>query len=212
LIAGIIILVIVLCVGVGGAIALLANKGGDRTTTATGSTGPSTATSGQTGSTTSAPPPTDTIKLVAPDRIGPLQKTADQSRATTMLDQMSNAGIEHPFSVGYEDTANKSRLAIAWGGTGRIFAVGGPQQQLDEFFNSAGKSLSGGTVGARQNVNPGSAGGSAQCAPVTGLGVAMALCAWSGGDGLLGVIISGLTADRAGARMHDMLQAIVTKG
>jgi hypothetical protein len=208
LIASIIILVIVLCVGIGGAIALLANKDGRTPSTA----GPSSATSGPTGSTTTAPPPTDTIKLVAPDRIGALRKMADQSQANSMLNQMSGAGIDHPFSVGYEDSANKARLAIAWGGTGRIFAVGGPQQQLDEFFSSAGKSLSGGTVGARQNVNPGSAGGTAQCAPVTGLGVAMALCAWSGGDGLLGVIISGLTADRAGARMHDMLQAIVTKG
>ena len=47
---------------------------------------------------------------------------------------------------------------------------------------------------------------------MTGLGVSMALCAWAGGDGLLGVIVSGLPEDKAGARMHDMLQAIVVKG
>jgi len=38
------------------------------------------------------------------------------------------------------------------------------------------------------------------------------VCAWVGGNAVLGVLISGLTQDKAGARMREMLQAIVSKG
>jgi hypothetical protein len=194
--------VLVICLGIGGGAVYLVSARGGKTPTAGDSTGAS-----------ATKPAADTVKLTAPDRIGTLEKMADQSEATSMLNEMQDAGFEHPFAVGYEDTVVKGRLAIAWGGTGKIFGLEGAPTQMDAFFREAGNGFGADvTVGTPASVDSGSAGGTTQCAPVTGLGVVMRLCAWAGSNALLGVLISGLAQDKADARMREMLQAIVSKG
>lgn len=205
LIIGIIVLVVVVLCGGLVLIGVLASK--DKTNTATTANSSTGATTGAT----SAAPPAVKISFNSPDRIGVLRKSSDQSRATTMKDGMRNAGLDDPFAVMYEDTTAKGKVAIAWGGTGSAFGGGGAQAQLDSFFGSAGGQLGGGTVGTRQDVDPGTIGGSAQCAKVDGTGVTMAMCAWAGDNALLGFIISGLTIEKTKDRMRGMLQAIVVK-
>jgi hypothetical protein len=209
LIIGIIVLVLLVVCGGVGALLLVANK--SKTNNATPGTGGTTTSTTGTAPTSAAPPPAAKISFTAPDRIGVLHKSSDQSRATSLKDSMSSAGIADPFAVMYDDTTAKGRLAIAWGGTGSAFG-GDAQTQLDGFFSSAGANVGGGTVGTREDADPGAVGGSAQCAPVTGTGVTMSMCAWAGDNALLGFIISGLQPSQAKTRMKEMLQAIVVKG
>jgi hypothetical protein len=207
LIAVLVIVALLLVCGIGGAVLLLANKKGTPTATGTGTT-----TGATSGATTAAPPPATKISFQSPATIGVLKKSGDQTRADSLKGSMSGAGIEDPFAVMYDDTTSKGRLAIAWGGTGSAFGGGDPGAQLDGFFSSAGSSLgSGATVETRQNADPGSVGGKAQCAKVDGTGVVMTMCAWASDNALLGFIISGLTVDKAATRMQQMLQAIVVK-
>jgi hypothetical protein len=170
-----------------------------------------------TDSTTSTKPPSSaaatkaSVTLAAPDRIGSLRKSADQSQANNIRQRMVTAGVESPYAVVYEDTSAPGRTAAVWGGTGRAFAIGGPDKQIDAFFSSASKDLGGGTVGARTTVDPGAVGGKAQCAKVDGLGVTMSMCAWAGTDALLGFVFGGLDVTKSTTTMRSMLAVIVAK-
>src|SRR6266508_7034625 len=104
----------------------------------------------------------------------------DQSQVAPMRDQMRTAGMDDPYAVIYEDTANAGRTAIVWGGTGKAFGIGSAERQLDAFFSSAGKNLGGGSLGEGVSTDPGAVGGKAECVKVSGLGVTMTMCAWAG--------------------------------
>src|SRR5438874_1828301 len=136
LIIGIVVVVLLVLCGGGIAVALLANKG---TSNSAGSGSTSTSTSNPTGgtATTNAPPPTTKISFNAPDRIGVLRKSSDQSRASGLKDSMSTAGLENPFAVMYEESTNKGHLAVVWGGTGSALGGSNANSQLDAFFGSA---------------------------------------------------------------------------
>jgi hypothetical protein len=213
LIIGIVVVVLLVLCGGGIGLVLLANKSTSTSGSGSGSTTTATSTAGPTGGTTTTAPAITKVSFNAPDRIGALKKSSDQSRASGLKDSMSAAGLENPFAAMYEDTAVKGRLAVVWGGTGSAFGGGGnANSQLDAFFGSAGSSVGGGTVGAKQDVDPGAVGGAARCAPVSGTGVVMSLCAWATDNAVLGFIISGLSPDKSADRMRQMLQAIVVKG
>jgi hypothetical protein len=128
-----------------------------------------------------------------------------------MRSQLQNAGLTDPFTVVYDDTTAAGRRVIVWGGTGALFGIGTPDKELDSFFSSAGASLSGGTVGPRIDVAPGSVGGKAQCAKISGLGATASMCAWSGDKALLGFIFNGITPEKSGQEVQSMLPAIVVK-
>lgn len=168
---------------------------------------------GTTSPTGSAPvtAPAAGVSLEAPNQIGDLKKSADQSRADTLRSTLTNGGIEEPFAVVYEDTAQAGRQVIVWGGTGPIFGTGSRQAQLNGFFSSAGAQLSGGTISDRAPVSAGSVGGLAECEKVSGMGVAMSLCAWIGEDALVGFILTGYSPAEAGEAVPEILSAIVKK-
>jgi hypothetical protein len=149
------------------------------------------------------------VRLTDPNQIGDLVKSADQSSAATLRATLTTGGIEEPFAAVYEDTATSGRQVVVWGGTGPIFGAGSTQAQLDGFFSSAGKQLSGGTISERGPVSPGTVGGVAECEKVSGMGVAMALCAWIGDDALVGFIFTGYAPAEAGSAMPEILSAIV---
>jgi hypothetical protein len=150
------------------------------------------------------------VTLSAPDRIGNLRKKADQSRADSMRTMMSTAGLEQPFAVVYENPAAPGHDTIVWGGTGGAFAMGTPKQQLDAFFAAAGGSLGNGvTVGTATAVDPGSVGGQARCAKINGLGVKLAMCAWTGSSAVLGFLCFGVAPDQAGGQVKQVLPAVV---
>jgi hypothetical protein len=201
LIVVIVVIVVLLVAGGITAIVLVVGNSSGKTPLAGGSQAPATNTA------------TSTVKLNAPDRIGTLQRKADQSQVDRMRSMMSSAGLEQPFAVVYDDTAASGREAIVWGGVGTMFGMADPQAELDSFFSSAGDTLgAGATVGTRTNVTPpSSVGGVAQCAQVSGSGVRMALCAWVGNGAVLGFIFTGVTPTQAGDEVNSILTAVVSK-
>jgi hypothetical protein len=212
LIGGLVVLAVLLCGGAATAVVLVANNN----TTKPGAAASSSASKKPGAGTPTAAATTPgraagSVTLTAPDRIGSLKKSADQSLVTPMKTQMENAGLSDPFTVVYDDTAAAGRKVIVWGGTGPLFGVVSADKQLDSFFSSAGANTGGGSLGARSNVDPGSVGGKAQCAKVNGLGATMSMCAWSGNAALLGFIFTGVSPDKSGPVVHTMLPAIVVK-
>ena len=156
-----------------------------------------------------ASPSQRSVTLSTPQQIGSLRRSADQSLAEQMRSGLSNAGIEKPFAAVYEDSAVTGRTTVMWGGVGDIFRVA-PETQLSAFIKSAGSSLPGGaTVATETDVEPGQVGGKAKCAKVNGAGVTMTLCAWNGGDALIGFLFGGIGPDKAAAQMRTILSAVV---
>src|SRR6266540_90965 len=161
--------------------------------------------------TTSAPsptPPASTVTFAAPDRIGTLRKMADQSRVAQLPGQMAAGGLGNTFAVIYEDSTAKGHTAIVWGGTSS-FLGGADAAVLDGFFSSAGNQIPNGKLAPRTTVDPGSVGGTAQCAKVDGVGVPMALCGWTGSGALAGLLFTGFTADKSAGLVRQVLPAIV---
>lgn len=201
LIIGIVVGAIVLCIGgVVGIGALVYNM---RDTTETPS-GPTQAA--QPSPSTQAPAETT---FTDPDTIGPLKKNSDQSAAEESRRALTGSGIEKPFAVSYQDSANESRTVLVWGGTGKIFGAGGRQVQLDAFFTSAESQFPGATPTGRSTVSSGSAGGQAECEKLGGLGVAVTLCAWAGDDALLGMLFAGYEPAEAGPLVEEILAGVV---
>lgn len=196
LVAVVIGLVLLLCVGLGTGLYLLGSQVTDAARDGSGD----------------EPEAAAKITLTAPDRIGNLRKAADQAQAETLKDDLRTAGTADPFAAGYEDTAAANRPVIVWGGTGVVFGLGGKQKQLDAFFTSAAGELGGGTMGPRLDVDPGPTGGAAQCANVEGLGLTMSMCAWAGQNALLGFLLTGVTPERGADYLHLLLPAVVVKG
>jgi hypothetical protein len=210
LLIGVIIGLAVLLVA-GGVVTFVALRSGNPKSTPAGATASNRASSPANTRSSAAAPAKPSVTLAAPDRIGSLRKAADQSQANTIKQRMTTSGVESPYAVMYEDTAAAGRTVTAWGGTGRAFALGGPDKQLDAFFGSAGSELGGGTLGARSNVEAGAVGGKAQCAPVNGLGITMSMCAWAGTDALLGFIFTGTAPAKSAETLRAMLGVIVVK-
>jgi hypothetical protein len=149
------------------------------------------------------------VTLKAPDTIGTLKKSSDQSRAKALNSQLTSAGLENPFAAVYQDTKNAAHAVVVWGGTGAIFSAGGAQAQLDSFFGSAGGQLGGAKPVA---VDAGAIGGRAECAKSGLSGAKISICAWVGSDALLGFLFNGVEADAAAAQMRTVLPSIVVKG
>lgn len=159
----------------------------------------------KTGSSTAAAKP---VTLEAPATIGTLKKSSDQSEAKKMSSRLSDAGVDRPYAAVYRDTKNPSRRVIVWGGTGKIFNVGGAQRQLDSFFSGSNSELGGAKPAA---VDAGSLGGKAECAKSGLSGAKISICAWVGTDVLLGFIVNGVEPDAAAAQMRTMLPSIVSR-
>jgi hypothetical protein len=147
--------------------------------------------------------------LKAPDTIGTLKKSSDQSQAQKLNSKLTNAGMENPFAAVYQDAKNPGRRVVIWGGSGGIFNVGNSQQQLDGFFSSMGSQLAGTKPVA---VEVGAIGGVAECAKSGLSGLKLSICAWGGSSALLGFMFNGVEPEAAGAQMRTMLPSIVAKG
>jgi hypothetical protein len=177
-----------------------------------GTASASTATGNSARPASAAPTGGVRYTLTAPDRIGGLRKAADQSGVDSIGKAMAGDGISQSIAVAYEDTAAGNKPVLVWGAGGGVFGVLTPKARLDAFFTGAGKSAAGGTVGTRTPVDPGTAGGSAECADITGTQTALALCAWAGGDVILGVMFVGESAAQGGGQMRTIVPAVVQQG
>ncbi|MEV4517703.1 hypothetical protein AB0K00_53190 [Dactylosporangium sp. NPDC049525] len=150
-----------------------------------------------------------TPTLTAPATIGTWKKSVRQDQADALSKSLSDAGVKDPFAAQYEDKTKASKTAAVWGGTGAIFSAGGAQRQLDAFFTSMGGQLNGGQVTARIKVDPGSAGGTAECTKTDASGVTFSACAWVNTNVLLAFLFNALEPDAAGAQVRLMLPALV---
>ncbi len=197
----------------GTATAIFVLRGDKKPASTAGSTPTPTLGATTSAPTTSAPsptPPASTVTFAAPDRIGTLRKMADQSRVAQLPGQMAAGGLGNTFAVIYEDSTAKGHTAIVWGGTSS-FLGGADAAVLDGFFSSAGNQIPNGKLAPRTTVDPGSVGGTAQCAKVDGVGVPMALCGWTGSGALAGLLFTGFTADKSAGLVRQVLPAIVVK-
>jgi hypothetical protein len=192
----------------------LAGSGPKKNSAGAGASGTPVAGSGSPTSDQSTPStaPTGDLSytLNAPDQIGALKKAADQSEADSLKSSLQGANVGDAFAAEYQDTAAGNKPVIIWGATGGLFGILDAQSQLDSFFSGVGKSVAGGTVGTPTAVDPGSVGGTAECASVTGH-VNATLCAWTSGDALVGAIFAGESLSQGGGQMHTVLPAVVTK-
>lgn len=212
LVVGIVVGVLaLLCAGAG--VAVVASGALDGTPKAKASSSAGTDSSADPGSSRSAgSSPTAAakqVKLVAPDQIGSLTKSSDQSDAEDQRKQMVDSGYENAFAAEYEDSSN--RLVLLWGATGKAFGSSKDQSRLDELFDGARNELDNATIGTRVPSSPGSAGGSLECAPLNGLGITATMCGWVGQNALLVIVFRGFDVTKSGAQSTTILSAVVTK-
>jgi hypothetical protein len=159
-------------------------------------------TSGAAASPVSYP-----FDVAAPAQIGTWSKLDDQSPVEQLSQEVAQTGVQKPFAVIYSDPASDS--AIAWGGVGTPYGKGTAQSRLDAFFTTAARNIGGGNAGPRTDVDPGDLGGTAQCATVTGIGISMVVCGWTGTDALMGFEFSAGTLEQDLLQMPSLLAAIV---
>jgi hypothetical protein len=111
-----------------------------------------------------------------PDQIASLTKSSDQTAAQSLLKQIQSApGGEQLMAVSYEDSTDRSRTVLVYGGSGPL-PPGDPDSQLLAMLGSG--TASGVKIGAASSVDPGPAGGTAKCAPIPGNGKTVINCGW----------------------------------
>jgi hypothetical protein len=131
-----------------------------------------------------------------PDQIASLTKSSDQSTAQSLLKQIQSApGGEQLIAVSYEDSTDKARTVLIYGGTGPL-PPGDPDSQLLAMLGSG--TASGVKIGNASNVDPGPAGGTAKCAPIPGNGKKVINCGWINGKTAL--VMSFTAFDQATAQ------------
>ncbi|MBO3749851.1 hypothetical protein J5X84_27540 [Streptosporangiaceae bacterium NEAU-GS5] len=142
--------------------------------------------------------------LSAPDEIGSLRKSADQTVATDLLKQIQGGTkATKMIAVSYEDGTDKSHTVLVYGGVGEV-PPGSTDDQLKSMLGSG--TMVGSKVGEAQTVDPGAAGGAAKCAPIpSNDGLKYVNCGWINGKTALVMTFTGFDA----ATPQTMVPAIV---
>jgi len=141
--------------------------------------------------------------LRAPARIAGLHKRAHSGAADGILSAMLPGERKKSLAVQYDESALSARFALVIGQTGQPVPPGAPAAQLRQVIlaQANGAKFAGAT-----SVPTGSAGGTAECAPVNS---AQFDCAWINGKSRLVLIFSGYTRNQTQALMPKFLTAMV---
>lgn len=141
--------------------------------------------------------------LRAPARIASLHKSPQQDAADGILSAMSPGERKKSLAVQYEESAQSPRFVLAIGQTGQPVLPGAAAAQLKQVILAQ---ANGAKFASAASMPAGSAGGTAECAPVNS---AQFDCGWISGTSRLVLIFSGYTQDQTEALMPKFLTAMV---
>jgi hypothetical protein len=178
------------------------------TTSAQPSTAPSVATP-SAAAPSSAPSQSagaaGAVKM--PDQIASLRKSSDQTTAQSLLKQIQSApGGEQLIAVSYEDSTDKTRTVLIYGGSGPL-PPGDPDSQLLAMLGSG--TASGVKIGDAVSVDPGPAGGTAKCAPIPGNDKKVINCGWINGKTALVMSFTGFDQTTAQSLVPKIVGAMI---
>jgi len=153
--------------------------------------------------------------LSQPDTIASLKKSPDQSMAKEILKAAKgHAGDGKVTAVVYQDSSNSSKTVMIYGGVGIPLPDGDSDSQFKSMLGSGTATDGGVKVGSVADVDSGSAGGSAKCAPILASGGGdskFVNCAWINGKSALVLTFQSYSADDAHTLVPQILTAM-TKG
>jgi hypothetical protein len=140
-----------------------------------------------------------------PARIGPLQKSADQSTAKFLLSGMTRTVRKKMRAVSYQDSTDSSRKVLVYGGTGLPVPPGDPDRQLRQMLRTG--TANGTKISSPTSAATGPAGGTAECAQVgTTTNVN---CGWISGKDALVMSFQGYDNGSAQSLVPQILAAMV---
>jgi len=152
--------------------------------------------------------------LSQPDKIASLKKSPDQSMAKALLKAAKGqTGGSKLTAVVYQDSSDSSKTVMVYGGVGIPLPSGDTDAQFKSMLGS-GTEVGGGVhVGTTADVDAGSAGGNAKCAPIlaSGGGPKFVNCAWINGKSALVLTFQSYSAGDAQTLVPQILTAM-TKG
>ena len=153
--------------------------------------------------------------LSKPDTIASLKKSPDQSMAKEILKAAKGqTGSGKLTAVVYQDSSNSSKTVMVYGGVGLPLPSGDTDAQFKSMLGSGTEVGGGVKVGTVADVDPGSAGGTAKCAPILASGGGdskFVNCAWINGKSALVLSFQRYSADDAQTLVPQILAAM-TKG
>jgi len=153
--------------------------------------------------------------LSQPDTIASLKKSPDQSMAKEILKAAKgHAGDGKVTAVVYQDSSNSSKTVMIYGGVGIPLPDGDSDSQFKSMLGSGTATDGGVKVGSVADVDAGSAGGSAKCAPILASGGGdskFVNCAWINGKSALVLTFQSYSAGDAQTLVPQILTAM-TKG
>jgi hypothetical protein len=151
------------------------------------------------------------MRLKMPGRIGPLKKSADQTVAKELLTGMQGAASSPKLhAVSYSDSADAARTVLVYGGVGVPIPPGGPASALKSMLRSG--TLASAKIGATTMASNGEVGGSAECAPLSGLGAGghqLVNCGWLEDRSALVMTFTGYTPQDAQALVPQILERML---
>jgi hypothetical protein len=160
-------------------------------------------TSGPTTDDTSGQAAGTPKGLRAPARIAGLHRRAHSDAADSILSAMSPGERKKSLAAQYDESALGARFVLVIGQTGQPVPPGAPAAQLKQAILAQ---ASGAKFASATSVPAGSAGGTAECAPVNS---AEFDCAWINGKSHLVFFFSGYNQNQTQALMQKFLTAMV---
>ena len=153
--------------------------------------------------------------LSQPDTIASLKKSPDQSMAKEILKAAKGqTGASKLTAVVYQDSSNSGKTVMIYGGVGIPLPDGDTDSQFKSMLGSGTATDGGVKVGTVADVDAGSAGGNAKCAPILASGGGdskFVNCAWINGKSALVLTFQSYSADDARTLLPQILTAM-TKG
>jgi hypothetical protein len=166
-------------------------------TSATGVASPSTGTS------SNAP------GISLPDRIATLTKSADQSIAQGLLQQLGSVPGAKITAISYEDSTDKTHAVLIFGGTGLPVPPGDVSTQLNSMIRSG--TATDAKIDPPVAVDPGASGGTAGCAGIPSEdGRKFVNCGWINGNAALVMSFTGFELAAAEALVPQIIAAART--
>ena len=156
------------------------------------------------GGSTKAAAPTG---IQVPRKIGTLTKQAEDAQFGTPDDGVPASVRKHLHSVSYADPPGSlTHYVTVEGGPGLPITTDGPSDVIQRLFSQWAVSANRPKV---SKVSPGSAGGTAECAPEYS-GKDRFDCGWVNGKVALVMSFTGFSLDEARTQVPKILEAMVT--
>jgi hypothetical protein len=152
--------------------------------------------------------------LSQPDKIASLKKSPDQTMAKELLKSAKGqAGAGKLTAVIYRDSSDSGKTVMIYGGVGIPLPSGDTDSQFKSMLGSGTEVGGGVKVGTVADVDAGSAGGNAKCAPILASGGGdskFVNCAWINGKSALVLSFQSYSADDAQSLVPQILTAMTS--